>query len=309
MASRQPNPAVHLMAGSICGGFSGVMLQPLDVIKTRLQTIEIPGGAYNHQPSKFTGSTVRSYSVGVPAPCTVRSTVSEIVRLHGVPGLWRGTSATLLRTFPGVGSYFFMLSQTKEMVKKMSARRDGRLTAGESIVAGASARSATGLLFFPLTLLKARLESGLFGYKGITGGFTTMYRSGGFVGMYKGVGATMMRDAPYSGAFVMAYELNKGLYRNANGHEAPTVVANLAIAVTSGMFACGITHPFDVIKTLVQVHPHRYQTTVAAFTETFAERGVRGFYRGFGARLCRKSAMAGITWTMYEQILAACTPN
>jgi len=292
------------MAGSICGGFSSLVVQPLDVIKTRLQVADV-GGASHLQPTKLTGTAFRSYSVGLPAPITARSTVSEIIRLHGLPGLWRGTSATLARTLPGVGTYFFMLSQAKDYISKMRPRTDAPgLTACESMVAGASARSATGLLYFPLTLLKARLESGIWGYQGIKGGLSTMYRTEGLVGMYKGVGATMMRDAPYSGAFVMAYELNKGFYRRISGHETLPLFANLVVAVSSGMFACVITHPFDVVKTLVQVHPQRYETTLGAWSQTFAERGVLGFYKGFSARLARKSAMGGITWTLYEQIVA-----
>lgn len=310
MTSSRPSPGAHLVAGSLCGGLSGLVLQPLDVIKTRLQGADV-GVVSNHQQSKMMGTAVRSYSVGVPLPITARSTVNEIIRLHGVGGLWQGTSATLARTLPGVGSYFFMLSRAKEMITTMRPRDTPGLTPCESIVAGASARSATGLVFFPLTLLKARLESGLWGYTTLHGGLQAMYRTEGVKGMYKGVGATMMRDAPYSGAFMMAYEASKKMHRRMAGHndEAPPFFANLAIAVTSGMFACGITHPFDVVKTLVQVHPQRYQTTLGAWTQTFAERGVLGFYTGFGARLARKSAMTGITWTCYEQIIAALTIN
>lgn len=303
MTDRRLHPTAHLAAGSFCGGFSSIVLQPLDVIKTRLQIPET-GGAYIYQKSMSMGTTVRSYSVGVPAPLTPRSIVSEIIRLHGISGLWRGTSATLLRTFPGVGTYFFMLSHTKEMMKSFRGCPSGdSLTPYESMMAGATARSLTGVLFFPATLLKARLESGLWGYSGIKGGFTSMYRAEGLSGMYKGMGATMMRDAPYSGAFVMAYEFNKGVYRQASEQDTYPVAANLAIAISSGMFACGITHPFDVVKTLVQVQPARYGTTLAAFTQTFQERGIVGFYRGFGPRLARKSAMGGITWTLYEQII------
>lgn len=305
MTSSRPNPTIHLVAGSVCGGFSSLVLQPLDVIKTHLQAV---GVASHPQPNKWTPTTVRSYSVGIPVPMTARSTVLEIIRLQGVPGLWRGTSATLARTLPGVGTYFFMLSYCKEIIGRTRPRELETLTPFESMVAGASARSATGLLFFPLTLLKARLESGLWGYQGIKGGLQTMYRTEGVMGMYKGVGATMMRDAPYSGVFVMAYEFNKQVYRDwADSEDTPPVLANLAIAFSSGMFACGMTHPFDVVKTLVQVHPQRYQTTLGAWTTTFAERGVLGFYNGFGARLARKSAMACITWTLYEQMVATLT--
>lgn len=305
MTTSRPNPAVHLVAGSTCGGVSSLMLQPLDVIKTRLQQGGTEIGVAQHSQSlKLTGPAVRSYSVVVSAPVTVRSTVQEIVRMHGTLGLWRGTSATLARTLPGVGTYFFMLSQTKEVIARLRHHSDGQgLTAFESVVGGASARSATGLLFFPLTLLKARLESGIWGYQGIHGGLSTMYRTEGLAGMYKGMGATMMRDAPYSGAFVMAYELNKRSYRRVTGHQVPSIVANFSIGVASGMFACVITHPFDVIKTLVQVHPQRYTTTLGAVSRIFSDHGLAGFYKGFSARLARKSAMAGITWTLYEQIV------
>lgn len=308
--NRLPVP-VTIVSGSISGGLSSLIVQPLDVIKTRLQVgvpcMTLAMGPASQEPVRLTGAPIRSYSsISLAAPVTVRSTVEEIIRHRGFLGLWSGTSATLARTVPGVGVYFCILSEIKHKIMSQRPPRSARdplgLTPMESIVAGASARSLAGLIFNPLSLLKARLESGLWGYSGIHGGLTSMYRTEGVAGFYRGMGATMMRDAPYAGAFVMAYESNKAWYRCVSGLDDTSFLVNTTLGAAASMFACGITHPFDVMKTMVQVQPHRYRTVFSAAQVIYSDRGIIGFYKGFGARLARKGAMAGMTWALFEEV-------
>lgn len=73
----------------LAGGFSGIIAwmstYPVDVIKTRIQALPIGGGS---SPS------------GAERTPSIMQSLREILRSEGVPGLFRGTTATILRAFP-----------------------------------------------------------------------------------------------------------------------------------------------------------------------------------------------------------------
>jgi solute carrier family 25, member 38 len=89
------------------------VLQPFDVIRTRMQADAIQG--------KFT-STI----------ATLRTVVAE----SGVRGLWRGTPATVVRLSLGAGTHFFLLDLLKPLIEARSST--GTLGLGGAALAGKS---------------------------------------------------------------------------------------------------------------------------------------------------------------------------
>lgn len=118
-------------------------------------------------------------------------TTREIVRLNGVAGLWRGTTATLLRSVyirrirvvasishahicsnvPGVALYFTGLNQFRTLmatsryfasVRTQAPNSHGstlpKLTMQGNLLAGATTRVTVGLALNPFSVLKARYE-------------------------------------------------------------------------------------------------------------------------------------------------------
>ncbi|KOX67794.1 Solute carrier family 25 member 38 [Melipona quadrifasciata] len=77
------------LAGSLSGTFSTILFQPLDLVKTRLQ-------------SKV------NLHLGAPKSGTL-SIVIHIIKNENVLGLWRGMTPTITRVVPGVGLYFASL--------------------------------------------------------------------------------------------------------------------------------------------------------------------------------------------------------
>jgi len=69
------------IGGSLSASFSTVLFQPLDLIKTRLQT---------------------------------NSSTRQLLRQVGLPGLWTGLGPSLVRTVPGVGVYFASITAIKK---------------------------------------------------------------------------------------------------------------------------------------------------------------------------------------------------
>src|SRR3954466_3006695 len=87
----------------------------------------------------------------------------------------------------------------------------------------------------------------------------------GFRGLYQGFWATTLRDAPYAGLYLLIYEslkeatfwgplLQSHFKETVNGE----VVRNGTCALAAASVASLVTHPFDVIKTRIQLYPLQY---------------------------------------------------
>jgi len=141
----------HLLSGALSGFWGAILLQPLDLLKTRVQQGDSALNAGN--------TTI------------IWRTTKDIIRNEGVKGLWTGTSATLVRNVPGVALYFTSLTYLRSIMAKspyFSAHqqhsRDNsktvlpKLSSQGNLIAGATARVGVGLILNPFSILKARFE-------------------------------------------------------------------------------------------------------------------------------------------------------
>ncbi|XP_026257398.1 mitochondrial glycine transporter isoform X2 [Urocitellus parryii] len=174
------------LCGSISGTCSTLLFQPLDLLKTRLQTL---------QPSDHGSRRVGMLAVFL-----------KVVRTESLWGLWKGMSPSIVRCVPGVGIYFGTLYSLKQY-----CLRGHPPTPLESIMLGMSSRSVAGVCMSPITVIKTRYESGKYGYESIYAALRSIYRSEGHRGLFSGLSATLLRDAPFSGIYLMFYSQTKGL--------------------------------------------------------------------------------------------------
>ncbi|KAM7063364.1 mitochondrial glycine transporter isoform 3-T3 [Molossus nigricans] len=172
------------LCGSISGTCSTLLFQPLDLLKTRLQTLQpaAPG----------------SRRVGMLA------LLLQVVRTESLLGLWKGMSPSIVRCVPGVGIYFGTLYSLKQYFLPGHPP-----TAMESVILGAGSRSVAGVCMLPITVIKTRYESGRYGYESIYAALRSIYRSEGHRGLFSGLTATLLRDAPFSGIYLMFYNQTK----------------------------------------------------------------------------------------------------
>ncbi|RCH97965.1 hypothetical protein CU098_011645, partial [Rhizopus stolonifer] len=148
------NPALHLTGGAISGMTACVALQPLDLIKTRLQQQRQDHLAFLKEAKK------KGLKV-LPQTSNIYSTIKDIVQANGYSGLWRGTVPTIMRNVPGSALYFFALSEIRETLAKTRAswqpmfNRSMTNTADyqrwENLVSGSAARGAVGYIMMPIT--------------------------------------------------------------------------------------------------------------------------------------------------------------
>ncbi|XP_063263478.1 mitochondrial glycine transporter isoform X3 [Prinia subflava] len=266
------------VCGSISGTCSTLLFQPLDLLKTRLQTL---------QPA-----VDRSGRAGMV------TLLFRVVRTESILGLWKGVSPSFARCIPGVGIYFSTL-----YVMKQKFLVDRSPTALENVFLGATARAVSGICMLPVTVVKTRYESGRFGYGSVYGALKSIYQTEGARGMFSGLTATLLRDAPFSGIYLMFYTQTKNLTPQDRLDPVLMPLLNFGCGIFAGVLASLVTQPADVIKTHMQLSPQKYHRTSQAIAFIYKDFGLVGFFRGSVPRVLRRTLMAAMAWTVYEQMM------
>ncbi|KAL8913877.1 MAG: hypothetical protein Q9171_001370 [Xanthocarpia ochracea] len=181
-----------------------------------------------------------------------------------------------------------------------------------ALLAGAFAGTTVDLSLYPIDTLKTRLQS--------SAGF---YPSGGFRGVYAGVGSAVVGSAPGAAFFFVTYEAVKLRLRllceNENGRwsrwERGTgrgwtePVEHMVAASTGEVAACAVRVPTEVVKQRAQAAQH--PSSMAALRFILAQRGDLGnvgvwreMYRGWGITIMREVPFTAIQFPLWEGMKA-----
>ncbi|XP_032830704.1 mitochondrial glycine transporter isoform X2 [Petromyzon marinus] len=225
------------------------------------------------------------------------SVLTHVVRTESVRGLWKGLGPSLVRCVPGVGIYFCTLHSLRE-----SFFRDRAPSALDSLLLGLSARTISAVCMLPVTVVKTRYESGRFKYRSVLGALSSIRKTEGIRALFSGLTATLARDAPFSGIYVMIYTQAKHMLLHGVEREgqAPT---RFACGVLAGVVASLVTQPADTIKTYMQMEPHRFSHTGQTFVAICRSQGLTGLFHGAVPRCLRRTLVTAMAWTVYERMM------
>ncbi len=289
----------HFVFGLGSGMSTAIILQPLDLLKTRVQ-----------QSSQ--SSLYSSWLELRRSPNQLRS-------------LWRGTIPSALRTGFGSALYFSSLNAIRQYASRANAPMTGqggmtgstalpKLSNTANLLSGAAARTFAGFVLMPLTVIKVRFESNLYSYPSLFSAVRDIGRREGFRGFFSGFGATAIRDAPYAGLYVLFYEMLKShlgvLAETDSDPNTKTVMGttlassiNFGSAILAGAACSAVSNPFDAVKTRIQLQPQRYRNMWQAWYRMITEDGFRSLWSGLGLRMGRKALSSALAWTLYEELI------
>jgi len=299
------NVGQHLLSGGLSGLASTVLLQPFDLVKTRLQ-----------QGDRLSDTNQKS---------GVAKVTRDVLKADGIVGLWRGTVPSLFRNVPGVALYMTSLTHIRAQMSSSplfvanpsssgSSNSSGsvlpKLAGHGNVIAGAITRVSVGFMLNPFSVLKTRYESNIFNnkYRSFPSALASILRSGPSE-LFKGFVPSAIRDAPYAGIFVAVYEsIKRRTSKLTSSGSAPSFLSSTGVhtfsAASAGAIATIVTHPFDVIKTKVQVRQEdRYHGFLRTIRTIWKQRGARGFFDGVSLRVSRKVFSSAIGWAVYEGML------
>ena len=133
-----------------------------------------------------------------------------------------------------------------------------------SLGAGFCARSVCSAIMLPITLVKTRYPSALILTPRMEFDKTTnntifhTFRNvmkGNGRGLFSGLVPTILRDAPNSGLYICFYHTIKPSIMSLHDtYHTPITLLNLLTGIIAGISATFLTHPFDMIKTQMQLN-------------------------------------------------------
>lgn len=184
VSSRDLSPFDGMLAGAAAGICQCLATNPMEMVKINLQL-----------------------------PHQGRQTITEVVRTLGLRGMYRGSSATLMRDVPFSMIFFQSFASLSESMRKRQNAE--KLGMGSVLVAGFAAGSFGAVLATPMDLVKTRYQSEWFQSQ-LQGSMTCRsvgqiwkgtIRNEGVSALFKGSLQRCMIVGPLFGISLMSYEV------------------------------------------------------------------------------------------------------
>ncbi|KAF2189600.1 mitochondrial carrier [Zopfia rhizophila CBS 207.26] len=182
-----------------------------------------------------------------------------------------------------------------------------------SLIAGGLAGTTVDLSLYPLDTLKTRLQS--------SSGFTS---SGGFSGIYRGVGSALIGSAPGAALFFITYDSlkrvlisphptisrnaeGKAYKENGVGNGRNEALVHMLAASLGEVAACAVRVPTEVVKQRAQASQH--PSSLSALTHILSQRRTHGYinvwrelYRGWSITIMREVPFTVIQFPLWEAL-------
>lgn len=291
---------IDFIAGTV-GGIAGIVVgQPLDTVKTRLQTPNIG----QHYQSTF-------------------HALITIIKQEDYRGLYKGVASPLASCALLNGLIFASYGWFLNMQLDHSEQTP---TLPQVMLAGVATGLVTSLITTPVDLVKIRQQNELLSNPSVTIITSQLFKQHGIRGLYRGLTATMIRDTGF-GAYFGSYEACCRFFTPVANDSSPaskpgpTWWGLLLAGGVAGIIGWAATFPMDVVKTRVQStdwtpgtlsnaelahliqpapalqpksvalpvtqHENPYRTTLSTIINSYREEGASVFFRGLSATLIR----------------------
>ena len=271
----------RVLAGLAAGALSAILLQPLDVVKTRMQMQCATGGTNEG----------------------LMSAITRIWREEGMRSLWAGTVPSTVRLAGGIALYFLVLGEVESTSKRLLGSLSGSAAAIRDLLVGGISRGLAAALFCPITVLKTRQEEA--GASGNAGSLLTqliaLSQSQGTAGLFAGLGASLMRDVPYSSLSLALLRL----FRTPLLGLLPGALVGAVAGGASAAVATVLTQPADVVRTEIVLRgvKDKRLSSMMVISHVLRTRGASAFFVGATARLTRRMLQQAFTWALFETVV------
>ncbi|XP_010553275.1 PREDICTED: mitochondrial substrate carrier family protein B [Tarenaya hassleriana] len=292
----------HLLAGGIAGAFSKTCTAPL----ARLTIL-------------FQLQGMQSEAAVLSKPSIWRE-ASRIINEEGFRAFWKGNLVTVAHRLPYSAVNFYAYERYKNLLHSIPALGSYKGNASLDLfvhfvgggLAGITAASAT----YPLDLVRTRLaaQRNSMYYRGIGHAFSTICREEGMLGLYKGLGATLLGVGPSLAISFSAYESLKSFWLSQRPNDSQVMVS-LGCGSLSGIASSTVTFPLDLVRRRMQLEgaggrARVYNTGILGTLRHICKtEGLRGLYRGILPEYYKVVPGVGIAFMTYETLKILLSPT
>lgn len=281
------------IAGGIAACGAVTASHPFETIKIRLQL----------------QGELQSKDIAVKKYKGVLHGVSVVAKNEGVKGLYRGIGCAyiyqILLNGCRLGFYEPLRASTTQLFFKDSNVQ----SLGVNVFSGAASGILGAMAGSPFFLVKTRLQSyspslpvgTQHKYRNALDGLRQIYGSEGIKGLYRGMGAAMVRTGAGSSVQLPTYFFAKRrLIKHAGMQDG--LPLHLMSSACSGFVVCCFMHPPDtVMSRMYNQRGNLYKGIFDCLYKTISTEGVLAVYKGFFAHLARILPHTILTLTLAEQ--------
>ncbi|KAG5513887.1 hypothetical protein PMAC_000509 [Pneumocystis sp. 'macacae'] len=257
----------HFSLGAIAGASGAIVVYPIDLVKTRVQNVR----------TRMAGQMLYRNSFDC---------VKKVLKNEGVFGFYSGLGLQLIGVVPEKA----IKLTVNDLIRHLTKNDDGNIRFHYEILAGAFAGGSQVVFTNPLEIVKIRLQ--------IQGELVNatenvprrnalwIIKDLGFIGLYRGVSACLLRDIPFSAIYFPVYShLKKDYFKESSqkrlGIKEHFISGAVADARKGETNYKGIRHAFFTI---------------------IKEEGFTALFKGGPARVVRSSPQFACTLAVYEAL-------
>ncbi|KAI1895650.1 hypothetical protein AGOR_G00108410 [Albula goreensis] len=299
MADKQISLPAKLINGGIAGLIGVTCVFPIDLAKTRLQNQQNGSRLYTSM-----------------SDCLIKT-----IRSEGYFGMYRGAAVNLTLVTPEKA----IKLAANDFFRHHLSKDGKKLTLLKEMLAGCGAGTCQVVVTTPMEMLKIQLQdAGRIAaqrklmpetvssgpgapveMKSPTAMQLTrdLLRSKGIAGLYKGLGATLLRDVPFSIIYFPLFANLNNLGRRGVEGPAPFYVSFLSGCI-AGSTAAVAVNPVDVIKTRLQSltkgsQEDTYSGVTDCIRKILQREGPTAFLKGAYCRALVIAPLFGIAQVVY----------
>ena len=267
---------------------AAVTTHPIDLVKVRLM-MDMRAGAGDN-------------------PITV---AMNIVRKDGLPGLYKGLSASLLRQATYSMTRFGVYGPIKDSI----TGKDKTPSAWQKLMAGMLAGAVGAIVGNPADLTMVRMQADgrvapeqRYNYTSVGNGLARIVREEGVLNLWRGSQPTIVRAMLVTAAQLGAYDQFKYLLLGRYKLFSDGLALHIVASFGAGFVAAVVTNPVDVVKTRIMNQgtvaagqTPKYAGMLDCFVKIARQEGFGGFYKGFVPNFMRLGPQTIMTFLFYEQ--------
>lgn len=287
-ASHKPPPWLEFVQSGTAAVCATVIVNPFDVMKTRLQLQVAPGAG---SAARYTGLVTG---------------LAQVARAEGLRGLQRGLAAASLLQFSNVACRFGFYDLFK--ARLLAEGEPARAAYLKSMAAGAGSGLIAAVVSNPFFLLKTRFQAvdNPSARGSLAAAISSLRAAEGVAGFFKGLPAFSARVVVASSVQLSTYDAVKAALV-ARGLRAERVGTHLAASMVTGAAVVGAMQPFDMACTRMMSQEGAsgpYRNVAHVLSHTVRTEGPLALYRGVLANYARFGPYCCLMFLFLEQFRA-----
>ncbi|XP_033642115.1 mitochondrial 2-oxoglutarate/malate carrier protein-like [Asterias rubens] len=284
-----PKP-VKFLYGGLAGMGATVFVQPLDLVKNRMQ-MSGEGGASRQY--KTSGHAIRAIIAG-----------------EGVLGLYNGLSAGLLRQATYTTTRLGIYTTLFDMVSGPDGKPPNFLT---KALIGMTAGATGAFVGTPAEISLIRMTSDgrlpvneRRGYSSVFNALARITKEEGLVTLWRGCGPTVARAMVVNAAQLASYSQAKQFLMG-TGYFQDNILCHFGASMISGLVTTIASMPVDIAKTRIQNMriidgKPEYSGAIEVLRKTIQKEGVFSLWKGFTPYYTRLGPHTVLTFIFLEQL-------